>query len=175
MLFRSDFTQVKNISNDINAHISPKPNKIEENRKTENTSLNSQVTENLPKNQKSDIIDNNSSVNLGNGLNDLKIIDQWHIMVDEIISNKGFWGIWIKDLNIKSFENGVLSLEIDGSEKTKLNQARSNLKELTQIANQYFNSNFKILINEVYKEEVNTEKNKKDLLKDMFGDKLDFN
>lgn len=174
-LLGSDFTQVKNISNDINAHISPKPNKIEENRKTENTSLNSQVTENLPKNQKSDIIDNNSSVNLGNGLNDLKIIEQWNIMVDEIISNKGFWGIWIKDLNIKSFENGVLSLEIDGSEKTKLNQARSNLKELTQIANQYFNSNFKILINEVYKEEENTEKNKKDLLKDMFGDKLEFN
>lgn len=174
-LLGSDFTQVKNISNNINAHISPKPNKIEENRKTENTSLNSQVTENLPKNQKSDIIDNNSSVNLGNGLNDLKIIEQWNIMVDEIISNKGFWGIWIKDLNIKSFENGVLSLEIDGSEKTKLNQARSNLKELTQIANQYFNSNFKILINEVYKEEENTEKNKKDLLKDMFGDKLEFN
>lgn len=174
-LLGSDFTQVKNISNNINTHISPKPNKIEENRKTENTSLNSQVTENLPKNQKSDIIDNNSSVNLGNGLNDLKIIEQWNIMVDEIISNKGFWGIWIKDLNIKSFENGVLSLEIDGSEKTKLNQARSNLKELTQIANQYFNSNFKILINEVYKEEENTEKNKKDLLKDMFGDKLEFN
>lgn len=174
-LLGSNFTQVKNISNNINAHISPKPNKIEENRKTENTSLNSQVTENLPKNQKSDIIDNNSSVNLGNGLNDLKIIEQWNIMVDEIISNKGFWGIWIKDLNIKSFENGVLSLEIDGSEKTKLNQARSNLKELTQIANQYFNSNFKILINEVYKEEENTEKNKKDLLKDMFGDKLEFN
>lgn len=174
-LLGSDFTQVKNISNNINAHISPKPNKIEENRKIENTSLNSQVTENLPKNQKSDIIDNNSSVNLGNGLNDLKIIEQWNIMVDEIISNKGFWGIWIKDLNIKSFENGVLSLEIDGSEKTKLNQARSNLKELTQIANQYFNSNFKILINEVYKEEENTEKNKKDLLKDMFGDKLEFN
>lgn len=174
-LLGSDFTQVKNISNNINTHISPKPNKIEENRKTENTSLNSQVTENLPKNQKSDIIDNNSSVNLGNGLNDLKIIEQWNIMVDEIISNKGFWGIWIKDLNIKSFENGVLCLEIDGSEKTKLNQARSNLKELTQIANQYFNSNFKILINEVYKEEENTEKNKKDLLKDMFGDKLEFN
>lgn len=171
----ANFTQAKNIPNNINAHISPQVNKIEENRNLENTSQSPQATENLPKNQKSGNIDISSSENLGKGQNDLKIIDQWNIMVDEIISNKGFWGIWIKDLNIKSFKDGVLSLEIDGSEKTKLNQARSNLKELTQIANQYFNSNFKILINEVYKEEVNTEKNKKDLLKDMFGDKLDFN
>lgn len=116
-----------------------------------------------------------SDVNFDNSQNDLKIIDQWHIMVDEIISKKGFWGIWIKDLKIKSFEDGVLNLEIDGSEKTKLNQARSNLQELTQIANQYFNSNFSILINEIYKEEVNKVKDKKDLLKDMFGDKLDLN
>src|SRR5699024_3589084 len=119
--------QAKNIPNNINAHISPQVNKIEENRNLENTSQSPQATENLPKNQKSGNIDISSSENLGKGQNDLKIIDQWNIMVDEIISNKGFWGIWIKDLNIKSFKDGVLSLEIDGFEKTKLNQARSNL------------------------------------------------
>lgn len=104
----------------------------------------------------------------------LDIYEEWPLIKDELVRSRPMWGMWINDLEPGKIEEDILYLEIDASEKTKIHRAKDNLEDLGKDINSYLKASYKVLIKEKFEEkkEDPAKKDTKEILKDMFGDKL---